>query len=234
MREKWWPAARHGLDNWLKYHETHCGGSLTLGHQRPGHQIRSGQAPVKCNDTHWRIQGGGQPGHGPTQSPGRGAIMSFPLKLPKSFYFYSSFFSKMNLGPSQKNSGLNPWSFEFWRCPRLEPRAKLPPPPPPKKTGGWICQWWYLSYYFTNKKTSSAIIDLAFFWWTQPTVNSSIRYFFLSATFFRRALTKLKVTLRNPPLVVGTKNIRNRLFFLLNRPRVSNKGDSHRECSGAN
>ena len=57
-----------------------------------------------------------------------------PPKLPKSFYFYCSFFSKVNLGPSQKNSGLNPWSFEIWRYPRLEPRAKVHPPP---KTGGW-------------------------------------------------------------------------------------------------
>ena len=34
-----------------------------------------------------------------------GAIMSFgPPKLP-SFYFYGSFFSKVNLGPSQKIVG---------------------------------------------------------------------------------------------------------------------------------
>ena len=79
--------------------------------------------------------GGEQPGHGPTQSPGTGAIMSFaPQSSQKSFIFYCSFFSKVNLGPSPKNSGLNPWSFELWRYPRLEPRAKLHHPP---KTGGW-------------------------------------------------------------------------------------------------
>ena len=55
--------------------------------------------------------------------------MSFgPPKLPKSFYFYGSFFSKVNLGPSQKNGGLNPWSFEFWRYPRLKPAPSCPSP----------------------------------------------------------------------------------------------------------
>ena len=51
--------------------------------------------------------GGGQPGHGPTQSPGRGAIMSFaPPKAPKELLFFIVFiFSKENLGPSKKIVG---------------------------------------------------------------------------------------------------------------------------------
>ena len=67
--------------------------------------------------------------------------MSFaapPPKAPKKLLFcIAHFFPKVNLGPSQKSSELNAWSFEFCRYPRLEPRAKLPPPP---KTGGWIRQ----------------------------------------------------------------------------------------------
>ena len=52
-----------------------------------------------------------------------------PPKLPKSFYVSLFIFFESEFGSIPKNSGLNPWSFEFWRYPRLEPRAKLPPPP---------------------------------------------------------------------------------------------------------
>ena len=121
-------AARHGLDNWLKYHETHCGGSLTLGHQRPGHQIRLGQAPVKCNDTHWRIQGGGNPAMAPPKAQEGGHHVFWPPKLPKSFYFLWFIFFESEFGSIPKNSGLNPWSFEFWRYPRLEPAPSCPSP----------------------------------------------------------------------------------------------------------
>ena len=58
-----------------------------------------------------------------------GAIMSFgPPKLPKSFYFLWFIFFESEFGSIPKNSGLNPWSFEFWRYPRLEPAPSCPPP----------------------------------------------------------------------------------------------------------
>ena len=56
--------------------------------------------------------------------------MSFapPPKLPqKTFIFYFIFLSKVNLGPSLRNGGLNLWSFQFWGYNRLGPRPKLPP-----------------------------------------------------------------------------------------------------------
>ena len=40
-------------------------------------------------------------------------------KLPKSFFFQKW----IRVHP--KNSGLNPWSFQFWGYPRLRPRSKL-------------------------------------------------------------------------------------------------------------
>ena len=50
--------------------------------------------------------------------------MSFgPPKAPKKNFFFESEFASI-----PKNSGLNPWSFQFWGHPRLGPRAKLPPP----------------------------------------------------------------------------------------------------------
>ena len=74
--------------------------------------------------------GGGQPGHGPTQSPERGPSCLLPPKTPKNLLFLLFiFFFESEFGSILKNSGLNPWSFEFWRLPRLEPRAKLHPPP---------------------------------------------------------------------------------------------------------
>ena len=90
--------------------------------------------------------------------------MSFapPLKLKKKNIFYCSFFSKVNLGPSKKNSGLNPWSFEFWQYPRLEPRAKLPLPLKPAAGSASDDTFHIISLI---KKTSSAIVDLAFFLW---------------------------------------------------------------------
>ena len=54
--------------------------------------------------------------------------MSFPPKAPKKLLFLLFIFVESEFGSIPKNSGLNPWSFEFWRCPRLESRAKLPPP----------------------------------------------------------------------------------------------------------
>ena len=40
----------------------------------------------------------------------------WPTKAPKKLLFFVvHFFWKVNFGPSPKNSGLNPWSFEFWR-----------------------------------------------------------------------------------------------------------------------
>ena len=79
--------------------------------------------------------GGGNPAMAPPKVQEGGAIMSFaPQSSQKAFIFYCSFF-KSEFGSIQKNNGLNPLSFEFWRYPRLEPRAKLHPPPP--KTGGW-------------------------------------------------------------------------------------------------
>ena len=67
------------------------------------------------------------------QSPGRGVIMSFgPPKALKRLLF----FSQIEFESIQKNSGLNPWSFQFWRYPRLGPRTKLPS----TKTAGWIRQ----------------------------------------------------------------------------------------------
>ena len=59
-----------------------------------------------------------------------------------------------------KNSGLNPWSFEFWRYPRLEPRAKLPLP---LKSAAGSASDDTFHMISLIKKTSSAIIDLAFF-----------------------------------------------------------------------
>ena len=105
---------------------------------------------------------GGQPGHGPTQSPGRGpsCLLPPPPSSQKAFIFYCSFFSKVNLGPPQKNSGLNPWSFEFWRYPRLEPRAKLSPPKKKPLAGFASADTFHVISLI--KKTSSAIIDLAF------------------------------------------------------------------------
>ena len=52
-----------------------------------------------------------------------------PPKAPKKLLLFIVHFfrAKVNLG-SSKNSGLNPWSFEFWRYPRLEPAPSCPPP----------------------------------------------------------------------------------------------------------
>ena len=177
--------------------------------------------------------GGGQPGHGPTQSRGRGTIMSFapPPKLPKSFYFVLFLFFESEFGSIPKNSGLNPWSIEFWRYPRLEPAPSCPPLKP--AAGSASDDTFHIISLI--KETSSAIIDLAIFFGELSRQLTRQLGTFSVGNFFRRALTKLKVILRNPPLVVGTKNIRNRLFvFLLNWPRVGKKGDSHRECSDAN
>ena len=133
VREKWWPAARHGLDNWLKYHENTLWGFFDS--RSPKAMVtRSGQVKHQ-----WNVmiptggsRGGGNPAMAPPKAQEGGPSCLSPLKLPKSFYFYCSFFRKW-IWVHPKNSGLNPWSFEFWRCPRLEPRAKLPPPPPKKK-----------------------------------------------------------------------------------------------------
>ena len=81
-----------------------------------------------------------------------GAIMSFaPPKLPKNFYFLLLIFSEIEFGSIPKNSGLNAWSFEFWRYPRLEPHAKLPPPPLQPATGS-ASDDTFQARYFTNKK----------------------------------------------------------------------------------
>ena len=61
----------------------------------------------------------GQPDMAP-QSPGRGHH-----KAPKSF-----FKSEFGPIPSQKNSGLNPWSFQIWGYARLGPPVTGCPPPP--------------------------------------------------------------------------------------------------------
>ena len=75
--------------------------------------------------TYWyKFTGGsrGQPGHGPQAQEGGPSCLLLSSKLPKVF------FSKLNLGSSKKkNSGLNPWSFRFWRYPRLGTPAKLVP-----------------------------------------------------------------------------------------------------------
>ena len=82
------------------------------------------------------VGGGGATRPWPHAKPRKGGHHVFcPPKLPKSFYFLLFIFFESEFGSIQKNSGLNSWSFEFWRYPRLEPRAKLHPPPP--KTGGW-------------------------------------------------------------------------------------------------
>ena len=88
-----------------------------------------------CKDSAKATNTGGsrrQPGHAPQKSRNH---VFFPQKLPKKLVFLFSFGSEF--GSIPKNSGLNPWSFQFWGYPRLGPRPKLPPP----KTGGWIRQW---------------------------------------------------------------------------------------------
>ena len=52
-----------------------------------------------------------------------------PPKSSQNTIFFESEF-----GFTPKNSGLNPWSFQFWGYPRLGPRARLTH----SKTGGWI------------------------------------------------------------------------------------------------
>ena len=56
--------------------------------------------------------------------------------FPLVTYFFVLFFFETEFGSIQKNSGLNPWNFQFWGYPRLGPRPKLASP----KTGGWIRQ----------------------------------------------------------------------------------------------
>ena len=51
-----------------------------------------------------------------------------PPKLPKSFYFLWFIFFESEFGSIPKNSRLNPWSFEFWRYPRLVPAPSCPSP----------------------------------------------------------------------------------------------------------
>ena len=70
--------------------------------------------------------GGGNPAIAQEGEPS--CLLPCPLKLQKSFYFLLFIFFESEFGSIQKNSGLNPWSFEFWQYPRLEPRAKLPLP----------------------------------------------------------------------------------------------------------
>ena len=56
---------------------------------------------------------------------GQEGIMSFgPPKAPKKLLF---FFFRKCFWVHPKNSGLNPWSFQFWGYPRLGPRRKLAP-----------------------------------------------------------------------------------------------------------
>ena len=70
--------------------------------------------------------GGGNPAMSPKAQEGGTSCHLAPQKVPKNFRFCFILFSKMNLG-SYKNSGLNPWSFQFWGYPRLGPRPKLAP-----------------------------------------------------------------------------------------------------------
>ena len=100
---------------------------------------------------HWRIHG--QPGHVPPK-PRKGAILSFapPSKSSQK----ASFFRKW-IWVHPKNSGLNPWIFQFWGYPRLRPRPKFPPP---LKNDGWIRQW-LLHRAFTSVRGSSSVCLLS-------------------------------------------------------------------------
>ena len=75
--------------------------------------------------------GGGNPAMAPPKAQEGGPSCLLPPKAPKKLLFLLFIFFESEFGSIPKNSGLNPWSFEFWRYPRLEPR------PPPPKTGGW-------------------------------------------------------------------------------------------------
>ena len=56
--------------------------------------------------------------------------------FPKlDIFIFFIFFFESEFAFIQKNSGLNPWIFQFWGYPRLGPRVKLAP-----KTGDWIRQ----------------------------------------------------------------------------------------------
>ena len=75
---------------------------------------------ISKKDTGGSRRGGGNPTM-PSQSPGRGASCLLPPKSsPKTF-------SGSEFGSTPKNSGLNPWSFQFWGYPRLGPHTKLAP-----------------------------------------------------------------------------------------------------------
>ena len=118
---------------------------------------------MKCNDTHWRIhgRGGGNPAIAQEGEPS--CLLPCPPKAPKKLLFFIvHFFFESEFGSIQKTSGLNPWSFEFWQYPRLEPRAKLPLPLKPAAGSASDDTFHIISLI---KKTSSAIVDLAFFLW---------------------------------------------------------------------
>ena len=76
---------------------------------------------------HWRIQGGGATRPCPPKAPS--CVLTPPPKSSHFFYlFFSAIFFESEFGSILKNSGLNPWSFQFWGYPRLEPRPNSPPP----------------------------------------------------------------------------------------------------------
>ena len=70
----------------------------------------------------------GQPDHAP-QNPRRGHHVFCPppkKKFPKKLFF---FFRKWIWVHQKKNSGLNPWSFQFWGTIGWDSVPSLPPPP---------------------------------------------------------------------------------------------------------
>ena len=74
----------------------------------------------------------------PPKAQEGGPSCLLPPKAPKKLLFLLFIFFESEFGSILKNSGLNSWSFEFWRYPRLEPRAKLHPPPLKPAAGqGW-------------------------------------------------------------------------------------------------
>ena len=77
-------------------------------------------------------RGGGQPGHGPLKAQDGGHHVFWPPKSSQKVLFITFFESEF--GSIPKNSGSNPWSFQFWGT------LVGPAPSSPPKTGGWIRQ----------------------------------------------------------------------------------------------
>ena len=65
----------------------------------------------------------------PPKAQEGGHHVFWPPKSPKKLLFLWFIFFESEFGSIPKNSGLNPWSFEFWRYPRLEPAPSCPSPP---------------------------------------------------------------------------------------------------------